>query len=348
MQNAELEVQQNETTLAPEKYEPPVNIPMQNAIVEESHGKPNTVTGIISRGKQMVKMATNGKRKSEEEEAYLSNKIAKRKSRGKKLVIATAKQSEKNNCHHFKEIERSLLAIDTSEKIGSGTFGNCYQGIYREKFSVVCKKIKTQDSSLKELERAKQEVLHEAAVIADIGDHAGVPHLFGVCTDQAPFYLVLQYHTVENSSVTLLMAASTGIIANDEQCAIIMKETCEALAHLHSRGYLHNDLKGNNVVLDGEKHRPIIIDFGKSVKISKAKLRKPKLNVKKATKRYPHIAPELHRGERQSTASDVYSFGALINRVLEKGKFEMHALQKIAKACLSTNPGKRPGLDEVL
>ncbi|KAJ7373365.1 hypothetical protein OS493_012957 [Desmophyllum pertusum] len=233
MQNAELEVQQNETTLAPEKYEPPVNIPMQNAIVEESHGKPNTITGIISRGKQMVKMATNGKRKSEEEEAH-----------------------------------RSTLSFNITP--------------------------------------------------------------------------------VENSSVTLLMAASTGIIANDEQCAIIMKETCEALAHLHSRGYLHNDLKGNNVVLDGEKHRPIIIDFGKSVKISKAKLRKPKLNVKKATKRYPRIAPELHRGERQSTASDMYSFGALINRVLEKGKFEMHALQKIAKACLSTNPGKRPGLDEVL
>lgn len=72
------------------------------------------------------------------------------------------------------------------------------------------------------------------------------------------------------------------------------------------------------------------------------------MNIKEASKRYPHIAPELHRGDRQSTASDVYSFGALVHRVLKDGKFNVPALKSVAKNCLSTNPGKRSELKEVL
>ena len=36
-------------------------------------------------------------------------------------------------------------------------------------------------------------------------------------------------------------------------------------------------------------------------------------------KPYSHIAPELHGGDRQSKASDVYSFGAKAQHVLKDG-----------------------------
>ena len=100
--------------------------------------------------------------------------------------------------------------------------------------------------------------------------------------------------------------------------------------------------------MDGTNHNPILIDFGKSRRIVKARLLKPKVNIAEASKRYPHIAPELHRGERQSTASDVFSFGALINRVLIDSKFDIPALKSAAKKCLSSSPGKRPELRDVL
>ena len=72
---------------------------------------------------------------------------------------------------------------------------------------------------------------------------------------------------------------------------------------IHERGFLHNDLKSNNVVIDGSENKPVIIDFGKSCKIVKARLRKPKVNIEKSMNKFPHIAPEILCGERQSIAS---------------------------------------------
>ena len=59
------------------------------------------------------------------------------------------------------------------------------------------------------------------------------------------------------------------MISSNKECAVVMRKTCEALLHLHKNGYLHNDLKGNNVVLECKVDTPVIIDFGKSCQITK-------------------------------------------------------------------------------
>ena len=238
------------------------------------------------------------------------------------------------------------MTIDEANKIGSGTFGRCFTSTYHNQYHVVVREIKVRDSSKKESERAKQDVVYEASVLAHLGDHPRIPHLFGVCSLHVPFYLVLEELAVEGHSVTLSKAAATGMIADVNECAAILKQTCEVLMFMHQEGYLHNDLKGNNVVLDGANHKATRIDFGKSKQITKAKLMKPKVNIADAAKKYPHITPEFHQGERQSTASDVYSFGVLTLKVLKDGKFNNPALKSTAKRCLSSIPGKRPKLEE--
>ena len=125
------------------------------------------------------------------------------------------------------------------------------------------------DTTKEELERAKREVIIEATVLSELRDHPGIPHLFGVCSEEAPFYLVLQYHTVEGCSVTLSVAVTTSMVDGADGCVKTLKQIGEIVLFLHTKGYLHNDLKGNNVVLDGANHNPIIIDFGKSRKIQR-------------------------------------------------------------------------------
>ena len=121
--------------------------------------------------------------------------------------------------HPFTEVDRELLTIDESSVVGSGTFGSCFSAVYRSNLSVLVKVIKTKDSSC-----ARQEVIHEAEVIANLGDHSGIPHLFGVCIDKAPFYLVLQQHTVEGNSLTLSKAVATSFIKNTSECIKVLKE----------------------------------------------------------------------------------------------------------------------------
>ena len=72
------------------------------------------------------------------------------------------------------------------------------------------------------MERAKTEVLHKAAIIADLGDHPRIPYLFGVCTDRVPYYLVLQCHFLESCSVTPSKAVSTSVIALREELVEVL------------------------------------------------------------------------------------------------------------------------------
>ena len=82
------------------------------------------------------------------------------------------------------------IAATVLQKIGNGTFGNCYIALYGNEYRVVAKEMKIIESPKKTIE----EVWREASAITGIGDHWGIPLLFGVSTDRAPFYLVLQFH----------------------------------------------------------------------------------------------------------------------------------------------------------
>ena len=96
-----------------------------------------------------------------------------------------------------------------------------------------------------------------------------------------------------------------------------MYECADALSFIHSKEHLHNDLKGDNVIISVVNNtlHPVIIDFGKSTTLAKGKLYKLSLRDQEKYKKYhKHIAPEDVRGTHpQSPASDVYGFGLLLS-----------------------------------
>ena len=105
--------------------------------------------------------------------------------------------------------------------------------------------------------KTREEVWREASAITGIGDHWGIPLLFGFSTDRAPFYLVLQFHALRSESVTLFKAASEKVIQDVAMCANILKQTWKILMFIHERGFLRNDLKSNNVVIDGSENKSV-------------------------------------------------------------------------------------------
>ena len=59
-----------------------------------------------------------------------------------------------------------------------------------------------------------------------------------------------------------------------------MYECADALSFIHSKDHLHNDLKGDNVIISDVNNslRPVIIDFGKSTTLAKGKFYKLSLS----------------------------------------------------------------------
>ena len=129
------------------------------------------------------------------------------------------------------------IAATVLQKIGNGTFGKCYIALYRNEYGVVAKEMKIIESPKK----TREEVWREASAITGIGDHWGISLLLGVCTDRAPFYVVLQFHALRSESVTLFKVASEKVIQHVAMCANILKQICEILMFIHERDFLHNE-----------------------------------------------------------------------------------------------------------
>ena len=224
----------------------------------------------------------------------------------------------------------------------------CYLAHYRE-ILVAVKEFKQQKSwSLAEM---KREVFHEERMICHLGDHSGLPLLFGVVTESVPLRLVTQFHGMKRQSITLRKGLKHLKDELDKPCWLdILKNIIKALNHVHNASVLHNNLKSGNVLLEKrqEKWNPVIIDFGKARFISKPK---PLMSLSSSVqeryrKLYPHIATEIVQGTgQQSVASNVFSLGRLALAILD---LLPTATANLLHSVTSDDPAKRPSLKEML
>jgi serine/threonine-protein kinase len=149
-----------------------------------------------------------------------------------------------------------------------------------------------------------------------------------------------------------------------EEAVNIFKQTARALAHMHQRGFVHADMKPNNIVVSDQGEAKII-DLGQSCRIG---------TIKERIQGTPdYIAPEqVHRREI-TPKTDVYNLGATmywtltrrhIPTALAKGNslvgslddnmiekpipaIELNAriapkLNDLIMQCVEVNPDKRP------
>lgn len=150
-------------------------------------------------------------------------------------------------------------------------------------------------------------------------------------------------------------------LTDSEICSLALG-IVQALYVLHGVGYVHLDLKPNNIMLDTSRPmpdsdlgRPVLIDFGLARKIgSKAS----------CGGSIGYIAPELtHASNRYqcSGAEDVFSLGSVLKQLKSRRKFSSFQLEDmqeelwnnrhpdrdIVSRCWRKDPRQRPTLDEI-
>ena len=145
-------------------------------------------------------------------------------------------------------------------------------------------------------------------------DHPGIARLIeSGATDDGRPYLAMEY--VEGDHVHRWCdARGLGVPQRLE----LFREVCGAVQYAHASLVVHRDLKPSNILV-GEDGRPRLLDFGiaKVLGDDEAGEREELTTRSRAVPLTPEYAsPEQVRGEPVTTASDVYSLGAVLYQLL--------------------------------
>ena len=201
--------------------------------------------------------------------------------RKEEVALNRSTRSRPKQCSSQKvyEIEPSMLKDPKEESaqelwIGRGSFGVLKLQLYRG-IKVVSKEL---------LPKTLLEDVHHEASILTKRCHPYLPYLFGVCTKQRPFRLIMQFHGIGSSSCTLAkMLCQEDRLIDGKVWLHLCAQMFEAIRFLHDEAsVLHNDIKSNNMLVaqsvstepepelgpDNVRVQIVVIDFGMASSIA--------------------------------------------------------------------------------
>ncbi|MEO8910167.1 MAG: protein kinase [Gemmatimonadaceae bacterium] len=199
-----------------------------------------------------------------------------------------------------------LGAYEISEFIAAGGMG----AVYRARHTVLGREvaIKTIAQGLAD-DAARRRLIREAQH-ASILTHPNICAIHDVGeTDGVPF-IVMTY--VDGRTLREIVGES---VLSIQDALEYGAQIAGALVHAHERGIIHRDLKSSNVVID-QKGKAIVLDFGLARRLpddAGVQSREPTLTRPDALAgTLSHMAPEVLRGDRADTRSDIWALGVLL------------------------------------
>ncbi|XP_041453396.1 probable serine/threonine-protein kinase DDB_G0281745 [Lytechinus variegatus] len=248
--------------------------------------------------------------------------------------------------------------------LGKGTYGMVYLGRYAKDGQNIAIKKPTLPSSYcgdlvkEERHLMKGRAVKESLLQQLLSGSTYFPKILGMVTIDEDMCTVMDFIGDRATGKTYpLYQALTRFMPNPRLDVSNLFKVCQdiikGIMELHERGFLHNDLKSNNVLLEKRSQRwhAVIIDLGLVSTIAYANQKRFSEEKKaeyRAGKGCYFLAPEVVLyGERYSVASDIFSFGVLLKSIAKK--IEVEEVQVLADSCSKQDPLERPqSMEEIL
>lgn len=228
---------------------------------------------------------------------------------------------------------KRIGSYKVKEKIGQGGMGAVYLAERTEgdfKHRVAIKLIDRSNATAENLDRFKQE----KRILASL-NHPGIAQLFdGGITDDGMPYIIMEY--VNGTPITDYCDQNNCSISEKIELYI---EVLKAVRNAHENLIIHSDLKPDNILID-ESGNVKILDFGIS-KLLKSKGESASATTYNGSALTPrYAAPEQIQDQNVTTATDIYSLGLVLYRLLTKKNaihFDDRSRESVKKAILHKN-----------
>ncbi|KAG1331237.1 putative serine/threonine-protein kinase [Cocos nucifera] len=225
-------------------------------------------------------------------------------------------------------LPRRVNSFEKLDKIGQGTYSHVYRAHDLETGKIVAlKKVRFVNMDPESVRFMAREI----HILRRL-DHPNVIKLEGIVTSTMSCNLYLVFEYMEHDLAGL--AATPGIKFTEPQVKCYMQQLLRGLDHCHSRGVLHRDIKGSNLLIDNNGILKIG-DFGLATIFNTEK--KQQLTSRVVTLWYR--PPELLLGATEyDVAIDLWSAGCILAELLAgkpimPGRTEVEQLHKIFKLC---------------
>uniref|UniRef100_A0A3Q2Z2M0 Protein kinase domain-containing protein n=1 Tax=Hippocampus comes TaxID=109280 RepID=A0A3Q2Z2M0_HIPCM len=204
-------------------------------------------------------------------------------------------KEDKSEAHSFKlkELYSKYTICEELARCQFGLVYRCVENATKKTFMAKFIKVKGTDREL---------VLREIEAL-NIARHENVIYLHEYFESMEEIVLILEFI----SGVDIFERLGTSSFELTEQEIVLyLRQVCSALRLLHSNNFAHLDIRPDNIIYTTKKSNLVkIIDVGQ------ARLLVPGENIRMLFSAPEYCAPEVHRHDLVTTATDMWSVGVL-------------------------------------
>lgn len=213
-----------------------------------------------------------------------------------------------------------------------GAFGKLYRGTYNG-MDVAIKLLERPEADPAQAQLLEQQFVQEVMMLAELR-HPNIVKFVGACRKPIVWCIVTGYakggsvrnflNRRQNRSVPLKLAVKQAL------------DVARGMAYVHGLGFIHRDLKSDNLLISGDKSIKIA-DFG----VARIEVKTEGMTPETGTYRW--MAPEMIQHRPYNQKVDVYSFGIVLWELIT-GTLPFPNMTAVQAAFAVVNKGVRPAI----
>ncbi|TKY60762.1 Serine/threonine-protein kinase HT1 [Spatholobus suberectus] len=231
---------------------------------------------------------------------------------------------------NFDEWTIDLRKLNMGEPFAQGAFGKLYRGTYNGE-DVAIKILERPENDPAKAQLMEQQFQQEVMMLATL-KHPNIVRFIGACRKPMVWCIVTEYAKGgsvrqflmkrQNRSVPLKLAVKQAL------------DVARGMAYVHGLGFIHRDLKSDNLLIFGDKSIKIA-DFG----VARIEVQTEGMTPETGTYRW--MAPEMIQHRPYTQKVDVYSFGIVLWELIT-GMLPFQNMTAVQAAFAVVNKNVRP------